>query len=84
MRGGIRPEVGVRGVRGRGKIDGDNVAGEWSTGDSIGRKKFSYREAGEPQQVPSGARAIVIANDFDSHVLSGRVQKVADENRNHG
>jgi hypothetical protein len=72
VRGGIRPEEGFRGVRGRGKIDGDGVAGQRSAGDRVGRKKFGDREAGEPQQVPSGTRAIVVANDFDSHVLVGR------------
>ena len=67
MRGVIRPEEGVRGVRGRGKIDGDSEAGMRSRRDRVGRKKFRYRETRETHQVPSGARAIVVANDFDSH-----------------
>jgi hypothetical protein len=54
-------------MRGRGKFDGDGIAGKWSTGSRVSGKKFRYRETREPQQMPSGARAIVIANDFDSH-----------------
>jgi len=47
-----------------------------SLGDRVGRKKFRYRETRKPHQVASGARAIVVANDFDSHVLSGQIQMV--------
>ena len=67
-----RPEVGVRGVRGRGKIDGDGIARMRSLRDRVGRKKFRYRKAREPHQVPRGARAVVVANDFDSHVVGDR------------
>ena len=83
VRGGIRPEGGVRGVRGRGKIDGDGVAGKRSAGNRVRGKKFRHRKPREPQQMPRRARAIVFANDFDSHVLSGRTQKVVGENRIH-
>ena len=71
VRGGIRPEEGVRGVMGRGKIDGDGVPGEWSARDRVSRKKFSHRETRKPQQMPRSARAIVVANNFDSHGFSG-------------
>ena len=84
VRGGIRPEVGVRGVRGRGKIDRDRIAGKWSAGDRVCGKKFGYGEPSEPQQMPGSARTIVVANDFDSHVFSGRILKVVGEKRNHG
>ena len=71
VRGGIRPQEGVRGVMGRGEIDGDGVAGQRSAGHRVGGKKFRHRKSRKPQQVPSRARAIIFANDFDSHVLSG-------------
>jgi hypothetical protein len=61
-------------VVGRGKIDGDGVAGKRSAGHGVSGQKFRYRKAREPQQVPRRARAIVFANYFDSHVLSGRTQ----------
>jgi len=69
---------------GRGKIDGDGVASEWSAGDRVSRKIFSHRETREPQQMPRSARAIVVTNNFDSHVLSDRIQKVVAEKQNHG
>jgi hypothetical protein len=59
-------------VRGRGKIDGDGVARVWSTGDRVSGKKLGYRETRDPQQMPSGARAIIVANDFDSHGVGDR------------
>jgi len=68
---------------GRGKIDGDGIAGKRSTGNRVSGKKFGDRKAREPQQMPRRSRAIIFANDFDSHVFSGRIQKVAGENRNH-
>jgi len=72
VRGMVRPEVGVRGVRGRGKVDRYGIAGMRSLRDRIGGKKFRDRETREPHQVPSGASAIVVANDFDSHVFECR------------
>jgi hypothetical protein len=35
-------------------------------------KKFSHRKSREPQEMPRGARAIVVANNFDSHVFVGQ------------
>ena len=61
--------VGVRGVRGRGKLDGDGVAGMRPFRDRIAGKKFRHRETRKAHQVPRGARAVVVANDFDSHRL---------------
>ncbi len=72
VRGRVRPEVGVRGVRGRGKIDGDGIAGQRSANDRVGRKKFRNREARKPQQMPRSPRAIVFANNFDSHSVGRR------------
>ena len=71
-RGRVRPEVGVRGVKGRGKIDGDGIAGQRSANNGVGRKKLRYREARKPQQMPRGPRAIIFANDFDSHSVGRR------------
>jgi len=59
VRGVVRPEVGIRGVRGRGEVDPNGIAGMRSLRDRIGRKKFRHRETREPHQMPSGARAIV-------------------------
>src|SRR5712691_719950 len=83
LRGGIRPQEGLpavvstkagfRGVGGRGKIDGDGISRKRSARDRVRGKIFSYRKSREPQQVPSGPRAIIVANDFDSHILSGRL-----------
>jgi hypothetical protein len=52
---------------GRGKIDGDGIAGKRAIGNGVGGKKFRDRKAREPQQMPRRARTIVFANDFDSH-----------------
>ena len=54
-------------MRGRGKIDRDSETGEWSSGNRVGGKEFRHRKTRDPQQMPSSPRAIVIANDFDSH-----------------
>ena len=80
LRGRVRPEAGmravsrgigisaaVRGVVGRGKLDGDGVAGEKAAGPRVGGKKIRDREARQPQQVPRSARAVVLADDLDSH-----------------
>ena len=72
MRGVIRPEEGIRGVSGRGKLNGNGVAGVRFLRDPLGRKKFCNCKTREPQQVSSGARAIVVANDFDSHSVGDR------------
>ena len=84
VRGGIRPQAGIRGVGGRGKIDRDGISGKRPARDRFRGKKFSDREAREPQQMPRGPRAIIFANDLDSHILSGRLQPVAKGNGNHG
>jgi hypothetical protein len=65
----IRPEVGIRGVRGRGKIDGDGVTGQRPFFCCVAGKKFRDRKTREPHQVSSGARAVVVADDFDSHFM---------------
>jgi hypothetical protein len=57
---------------GRGKIDGDGVAGQRPAYNRVSRKKFSDREPGQPQKMPRGARAIVVANNFDSHGFQWR------------
>ncbi len=67
VRGRIRPKAGVRGKRGRGKIDGNRIARVRPRSHRIHRQKFRNRKSREPQQVPRGPRTIVIANDFDSH-----------------
>ncbi len=54
-------------MSGRGKIDGDRVAGMRSARNSLRRQKFRNRKSAEPQQMPRSPRAIVIANNFDSH-----------------
>jgi hypothetical protein len=72
VRGVIRPKAGVRGVWGRGKFDGDGVARMGSLRDRISGQEFRDRKSREPHQVPRGARAIVVANNFDSHVVECR------------
>ena len=72
MRGTIRPQEGVRGLSGRGKIDGDGVAGVRPVHDRVRGKKFSHRKSREPQKMPRGPRAIVVANNFDSHGVKER------------
>ena len=57
----------VRGLRGRGEINGDGIAGVWPVRDRVAGKKFRDRKSRETQEMPRGARAIVVANDFDSH-----------------
>ena len=47
------------------------VAGQRSAHHRVGRKKFSDRKPGQPQKMPRSARAIVVANNFDSHGFSG-------------
>ena len=47
VRGVVRPEVGIRGVRGRGEVDRYGIAGMWSLRDRIGGKKFRDRETRE-------------------------------------
>jgi hypothetical protein len=70
LRGGIRPEEGIRGVLGRGKIDGDGVPGKRPRSHRIARQRFRYRKPRQPQQMPRRPRAIILAINFDSHVLS--------------
>ena len=64
---GIGIPAAVRGVVGRGKLDGDGVAGKGAAGPRVGGKKISDRKARQAQQVPRGARAVVLANNLDSH-----------------
>ena len=71
-RGRVRPEVGVRGVKGRGKIDGDGIAGQRSANNGVCWKKFRNCEARKPQQMPRSPRAIIFANDFNSHSVGRR------------
>ena len=64
----VYPEDFPRGVvRGRGEIDGNGVAGMRRLRHNIGRKKFSHREAGLPQQMPRSAGAVVVTNNFNAH-----------------
>jgi len=37
--------------------------------DHFGRQKFRHRKTRKPQQVPRRSRAIVVANNFDSHIF---------------
>jgi hypothetical protein len=56
---------------GRGKLDGNDVAGARSTGERVRRKKVGNREARVLQKMTRRPRAIVFANDVDSHVGGG-------------
>ena len=64
-------------MRGRGKIDGNGVPGKRPAGNRVRRQKFRNRKPAQPQQMPSRPRAIVIANNFDSHFKWGRLQPAA-------
>jgi hypothetical protein len=54
-------------MSGRGKIDSDGVAGVRASDDGVRRQKFGDREARQPQKMPRSPRAIILANNFDSH-----------------
>jgi hypothetical protein len=67
-------------VRGRGEIDGNDKARERPSGNCVHRKKFRDRKSGEPQQMPGGARAIIFANNFNSHGIErGRTWNLCDD-----
>ncbi len=71
-------------MRGRGKINRNGVPGEWSASNRIRRQIFRYRESREPQQLPRSPRAIVVANNLDSHIFPDRLQILIGRNCNHG
>jgi hypothetical protein len=61
----------VKGVRGRGEIDSNRVAGMRRRSDRVGMKKFGHREVGLAEQVARSAGAVVVANNFNTHRFFG-------------
>jgi hypothetical protein len=58
---------------GRGKIDRNGIARVRRIRNRFDRQKIGNRKPSHPQQMSRSSSAIVIANNFDSHVFLCRM-----------